>query len=134
MTAQERFCLIKDGIEEYFSLCNLCNESSKDDSTKKHKILKPYSLSGLLFHLGITKYEFEKLKCKNKYKKLFESALLRIEAFTEENALTGELSASAASNSLKYHFGWGKETKDLQPALPGTLKIVLDSDVIRFAE
>ncbi|MBQ5644985.1 MAG: hypothetical protein IIV04_04715, partial [Bacteroidaceae bacterium] len=46
------------------------------------------------------------------YAEIFNRALSRIEAFTEEKALTGELSASAASNTLKYNFGWNEAKND----------------------
>ena len=36
---------------------------------------------------------------------------MKIEAFIEENALAGRISANAAQNSLKYSFGWNEKEK-----------------------
>lgn len=117
----------KRKINDYFLCCDSLNE------TEKKKIVKPYTLSGLLCFMELTRKEFEKLLCKKKYAEIFNRALSRIEAFTEEKALTGELSASAASNTLKYNFGWN-DIKEKEESSPNILKIVLDGELMKLAE
>ena len=116
-------------IHDYFLCCDSLNEG------EEKKIIKPYTLSGLLCHLGLTRKEFEKLSCKKSFAIIFNRALAKIEAFTEEKALIGALSSSAASNTLKYNFGWNESKEDVQKAsASGVLKIVLDGELMKLAE
>lgn len=93
-------------IEEYFDRCDAINEENSK------KIAKPYTMSGLLFHIGLSKHEFEELLSNKKYAEILKSAKSRIEAFIEEKALSGELSNNASQGSLKYYFGWGEKEKN----------------------
>ena len=95
-------------INDYFLYCDAVNESH-------NKTVKPYTLSGLLSYMGITKSEFEGLLKTRRNERLFALAKMKIEAFIEENALNGTLSCNASMNSLKYSFGWGEkqEKQDL---------------------
>ncbi len=104
---KSKFATLESDIQEYFSECDRINTGQKS-------IIKPYTLSGLLCHLGITRAQFEQMCQRRKYAHLLIGAKAKIEAFIEENSLTGSLSANASSNSLKYNFGWGEkqETSD----------------------
>ena len=125
----EKIAKTEKDINDYFLCCDSLNE--KDNK----KISKPYTLSGLLCYMGLTRKEFEKLSEKKKYAEIFNRALSKIEAFTEEKALTGELSASAASNTLKYNFGWNKaKSEDKDNGASGVIKIVLDGELMKLAE
>jgi len=93
-------------IEKYFSMCDAENEAEK-------KIVKPYTLSGLMCHLGICAEELDALSESRAARRIILAAKLKIEAFIEENALSGKLSGTAAINSLKCRFGWKeKNAKD----------------------
>ena len=92
--------------DRYFLKCDTAN--SENDS----KIVKPYTLSGLLCEMGITKEQFFSLGEKRDGRALVNYLILKIEAFIEENALSGKLSASAAANSLKYSLGWCEKVED----------------------
>ncbi len=124
------FSAISSGIDAYFAECD-----SKNEGAKEGKILKPYTLSGLICHLGLGKNEYHKLCQKKKYAHLFDAARARIEAFTEEYALTGALSASAAANTLKYNFGWFEAPMTgTEPDTQKTVKLILDGDLVRLGE
>ena len=116
-------------IHDYF----VCCDSLNDEDGKK--IVKPYTLSGLLCYIGITRKDFEKLLCKKSFSVIFNRALAKIEAYTEEKALIGALSSSAASNTLKNNFGWN-ESKSVvkEGSASGVLKIVLDGELMKLAE
>lgn len=101
----EKFTELEKKIEEYFLFCDAENEGKKD-------IVKPYTLSGLLCHTGLTRAELERLSKIKRHEALFKRAEARIEAFIEENMLTGALSCNASLNSLKYNFGWGEKNDD----------------------
>ncbi len=96
---------LKGRIEEYFLLCDSENERSND-------IIKPYTLSGLLYHTGLTRDEYRRMLSGRKYSDILVRAGAKIEAYIEENVLTGELSVNAGANSLKYNFGWGEKKND----------------------
>ncbi len=126
---------LQEKIDEYFALCDSINAASADKNGKKEeKLKKPYSLSGLLCYLEITRGEWEKMANNKRYRKLILRALSRIEAFTEENALIGALSASAAAGSLKYNFGWGRSSNASADNTAHSIRIVLDEDMMRLAE
>ena len=95
-------------IEEYFELCDAANLSSGGKYAAK-----PYTLSGLLYHLDMSGKELDELENSSRsLKKIIGSAKRRIEAYIEENSLAGRLSATASINSLKEHFGWQSKTDD----------------------
>ena len=122
---------LEQRIERYFEKCDEQNFGEKDEK----KIRKPYSLSGLLCDIEISRSEFESMNRSRRYGHVLNKALARIEAFTEENALTGSISASAAANRLKYNFGWGasKNSEDVSDGAR-SIKIILDEDMMRLAE
>ena len=126
----EKIAEMEKKINDYFACCDSLNE----ENANSKKIVKPYTLSGLLCYVGLTRHEFEKLLCRKRYADIFNRALSKIEAFTEEKALTGDLSASAASNTLKYNFGWNEAKSDDKSASSGILKIVLDGELMKLAE
>lgn len=92
----------KKKADEYFALCD--SENSAID--KKLPLAKPYTLSGLLCALELTRDGFYSLKNTREGRIFVDFTLMKIEAYIEENALSGRISASAAASSLKYCFGW----------------------------
>ena len=128
----DKIVFLEKRIKEYFDECDSINMSGEGSGDKK--IRKPYTLSGLLCELGMTRGEFEKLGARPNFAKLYMSALSRIEAFTEEHALTGALSATAAANSLKFNFGWGETKHTGIDEAEKSIKIILDGDLVRLAE
>lgn len=119
---------LEERIEGYFGYCDSFNENDKCE------IFKPYTLSGLLYHTGLTKEEFERLMTNKRYSRILCCAKSRIEAFIEENALTGELSCNASLNSLKYYFGWGeKKEDDKETAKAGHITLSLSPEICDLA-
>ena len=110
---------------EYFCACDDANSNSAN------KIIKPYTLSGLLCALGLTKEQFFSLGDSREGRKLINHAILKIEAFIEENALSGKLSASAAANSLKYSFGWNEK---IEPGSDNNFTVSLSEEANRLGE
>ncbi len=80
---------------DYFTACD--NEN------------RPYSLSGLCLALNITKKRFAKLKDDRDFSDAVEMALLKIEAYIEENSMAGEINGTLALAMLKENFGWGEK-------------------------
>lgn len=116
---------LKLKIDEYFNRCDMANEN-------QGKVVKPYTLSGLLCHLNISSEELSQLCRVRELRKIINSAKLRIESHIEENALNGKLSGSAAINSLKCNFGWNeKNTKDEGVK---TLSVVLEDRLEALGE
>ena len=126
---EEKVGKLKKKIEEYFEECDRLNGSDRK------KLVKPYTLSGMLYYIGLTKKEYEKLMCKKKFAEIFIQALAKIEVFIEEMALIGAISSSAAANTLKYSCGWleSKAEKDAKEP-PKILKLVLDGELMKLAE
>ena len=63
-------------IEAYFEVCDVLNTPA-DGKKEEKKVKKPYSLSGLLLALGLTRNEFEKLHASPRYKPLLSRTLSR---------------------------------------------------------
>ena len=102
---RKRLSLLEEKIDTYFGLCD-------DANNEKKNIIKPYTLSGLLSFTELSREEFEKLLTSKTYGEVIRKAKGQIEAFIEENMLTGELSCNASLNSLKYNFGWGEKERE----------------------
>lgn len=109
---------------EYFSFC---------DSKNSEKLKKPYTVSGLCLHLGITRSELEKLSKKRKLSKICKETFLKIESFIEENALLGALANNPALYSLKYNFGWTDKPQKASEDESKNIKISLDGECDKWA-
>ena len=87
-----------------------CDDLNVENSTK---LVKPYTISGLCSHLGVSRDEFGKLEKNKCLAQTIIMAKLRIENFIEENVLSGRIAAASAVPTLKYNFGWtDKPLKD----------------------
>jgi len=113
--------------EKYFAECDTVNSACEP----KSPLAKPYTLSGLVCALGLTRDNFFSLGKTREGRRFVEYALARIEAFIEENALSGRLSASAAQSSLKYSFGWNDKEKEHEEE---SVKITLSDEAKRLGE
>jgi hypothetical protein len=120
--------LLAQNIESYFLLCDTANSFGHDQKIRKPA--KPYTLSGLLYHLDMSAVELEALCETRSLSKLVSGAKRRIEAYIEENALNGNLSSTAAFNSLKEHFGWS--AKDTETSDDTGFTVELSEDAERF--
>ncbi len=121
---------LKERIESYFDECDAVN------STDSKKVLKPYTMSGLLYHIGLTKAQFDVLSQNRKYRQLLQDASGRIRAFIEEKSLSGDLSVNASQASLKYYFGWGEKSTDTDcdgRGETGTVTVLLSDEAKEIA-
>lgn len=99
---------LKQKVAEYF--CK-CHENMDDDNGK---LLKPYTMSGLAFHLGISRrvlLRYESEENRRDYWPIVAYAKARIEAFAEEQLYTNK-NVSGVSFILKNNHGW-KDQVDL---------------------
>ncbi len=78
--------------DKYFSEC---------DRENCDGIVKPYTLAGLLCVLGISREQFYSMRESRAGAKFVNYVLLKIEAFIQENALSGKLVSKAASEYLR---------------------------------
>ena len=117
---------LEERMNDYFLYCDAVNDSQGE-------IVKPYTLSGLLCYIGLSRQEFDKLSKIKRHEKLISRAKAKIEAFIEENALTGELSINAAANSLKYNFGWGEKHDKNEAVQPGEVTVILSPETESLA-
>jgi hypothetical protein len=117
--------LLSKKIDAYFDMCDALNKATAGDKREA----KPYTLSGLLYYLDLSAEQMKELCEKRAYARLIGSAKRRIEAYIEENALSGRLASTAAINSLKEHFGWFDGADDGSTA---PIEIYLDKDCDRL--
>ncbi len=127
MTTKEKFRRIAEEIDGYFAECDAVNE-------ERGGLVKPYTLSGLLCYLGITREEYRKMLTVKKYAAVLNKAAMRIESYIEENVLTGELSVNAGANSLKYNFGWGEKTHPQPEPNSSSVTVCLGAEAQNFAK
>ena len=118
---------LEEKIKCYFDYCDSINGESQK------AITKPYTLSGLLCFLGLSRSEFEAMSKKKRYSKIISFARAKIEAYIEENSLTGKLSCNASSNSLKYNFGWGEKQEREQQDTSKHITVTLSPDMKELA-
>lgn len=84
--------------KKYFELCDEQNAKAAP------KIAKPYTLAGFLHAAELNREQFFSLARSREGRRFVNSTLMKIEAFIQENALNGRISASAAANALKNSF------------------------------
>lgn len=82
--------------DEFFALCDARE--------------KPYTVSGLCVHLGMTRQNLHVLGKKDDYADCVAMMKLRIESCVEEGLLKG-LNATGCIFALKNHFGWKDKTE-----------------------
>jgi hypothetical protein len=121
-----------DGVRSYIEMCNL---QTREIETKKgvQFIEKPFTISGLCIHLGITRQKFTALCRKEEYKEICELVRLIAENYLEENMLNGKINPIATIFTLKNNFGW-KEQQANEEQKDIVVNIVSGGQVIKEAE
>ncbi len=108
-------------------VCVSCKKEDGCFDCPKRKT-KPYTLSGLCLELGITKRQFESLKTNKCFCNAVEMALLKIEAYIEENCMSGNFNGTFALAILKENFGFGEDKAERD------FSIAFSDEAERFAE
>ncbi len=111
--------------------CDTCSVEFGNEKCKvcRKKKKRPYTISGLCLALGISKKEFEKLKTNKCFSSAVEMTLLRIEAYLEENSISGAINGTLALAILKEHFGWGEKND-----VPETVTVMLSEEADALAK
>ena len=107
---------LSNRINAYFAACDGTAErvTLKNGSVSCRQT--PYTLAGLAEHLGLSQQAIrEKAQQSGRIAKLYADALRRIERYTVERALLGELQYSVAAMLLR-GLGSGGEEAALPPA------------------
>ncbi len=109
--------------------CDACQHEFGDEicGACRKKKTRPYTISGLCLAVGITKREFANLKKDRCFAEAVEMALLKIEAYIEENSISGVINGTLALAILKEHFGWGVAAK---PAETVTVMMSKEADTL----
>ena len=111
--------------------CKACAETFASEKcvSCKHFKEKPYTVSGLCLALGITKRKFSALKKDKAFAEAVEMALLRIEAYIEENCISGDIGGTLALALLKEHFDLGEKDEN-----PGTITVLMSEEANTLAK
>ncbi|MBO5048751.1 MAG: hypothetical protein IJY37_05015 [Clostridia bacterium] len=111
--------------------CDTCSVDFGDEKCAvcRKKKKRPYTISGLCLAVGITKRDFENFKKNKCFSDAVEMALLKIEAYIEENSISGAINGTLALAILKEHFGWGEKSD-----LPDTVTVVMSEEAESLAK
>ena len=109
--------------------CDACEVRFGDARCEgcRKKQTRPYTLSGLCLALGIPKRTFKSLRRDKKFAEAVEMALLKIEAYIEENSISGRINGTLALAILRENFGWGEK-----PEMPETVEVVVSEEAKRY--
>lgn len=127
--------------EKYFTYCDSINLRAQCEGCKSYvsgskcpecrvRFRKPYTFSGLLCHLGLTKFEFFDMAKEPALSHEFGMILLRIQAYMEENTFVGNLSAASASALLR-------EQSEMEESINkdgASLQIVMADELLSFSD
>lgn len=96
---------IQQKIDEYF---DWCDSQERIIPTDKGIIVrvKPYTVSGLCVHLGITRETLRQYEDREDLSDTIKMAKARIENYIEEKSLIGDLNPTVCIFNLKNNFGW----------------------------
>ena len=93
---------LRERIDAYFSACDETAERVTLKSGALSVRQTPYTLAGLSEHLGVSQREIAKrAEGGGRIGKLYAGAMRRIERYTVERALLGELQYSVAATLLR---------------------------------
>ena len=98
--------------------------------TKCDEDKRPYSLSALCLALNITKRRFTALRDDKDFTDAVEMALLKIEAYIEENSMAGKINGTLALAVLKENFGWGEKL----PQAAERVEVLMSEEVRALAK
>ena len=115
-----------DSTVVYTAACASCKKDDGCHICAKRRT-RPYTLSGFCLALGITKRQFKDLKTNKCFCDAVEMALLKIEAYIEENCMSGNVNGTFALAVLKENFGFGEGESDAE------ISISFAEDAERFA-
>ena len=110
--------------------CSTCKKDESACALCPKRRTKPYTLSGLCLALGITKRQFKALRANKCFCDEVEMALLKIEAYIEENSISGEINGALATAILKENFGWGAKEENEEEKT----EILLSGEAAHYAE
>lgn len=108
--------------------CDVAFGDAKCASCPK-KQTRPYTLSGLCLALDIPKRVFRSLRADKDYSQAVEMALLKIEAYIEENSISGRIGGTLALAILRENFGWGEQAQG-----QGPVEVLLSEEAERYAK
>lgn len=124
------FAAFRAAVEGYFNAC---------DATRERIVLKsgaityyqtPYTVAGLAAHLQMDRQELERYcaggypgRNKKRVQQLLRTAIARVERYTVERALLGELHNGVAGMLLK---GWGYGESDASANNANEVVVVMD--------
>ena len=111
--------------------CDACDTAFGDAKCSgcRKKQTKPYTLSGLCLALGIPKRTFKSLRENKEFAQAVEMALLKIEAYIEENSISGHIGGTLALAILRENFGWGEKTE-----AAGPVEVMLSEEAKRYGK
>lgn len=113
----EAVAAIQSAIDAYFRDCDLSRERMEGKNGLVTVRQTPYTLAGLAAATGIEKDRIRALtkpQCRTKLSASLRDALRRIERYTVEHALLGELQLSVAQMLLS-DLGYGAKAIDSAP-------------------
>jgi len=97
-------------VEEYFDECDKTN--------------KPYTMSGLAYHLGMDRMSLFNYSKDEEFFYTIKMARNRIEKYIEENSLTGKCNVTASIFNLKNNFGW-KDKQEIDNRVSGDMSMTI---------
>jgi len=95
----------EQGIIEYFRLVEEENKQRKLQRFTGEK-LKPYTLSGICVHLGISRETWREYGHREEFARAIKQAKTIVENYVEEGLLNGTINAIGGIFNLKNNFGW----------------------------
>jgi hypothetical protein len=116
---------LEEKINAYFDWCDSQTRDVPQSRGGIKVVYKAYTIGGLCLYLGISKDTFSEYAKRPEFAETIKKARTRVETWTEEHAIMGDVNPLFSIFSLKHNFDW-KDKREFEHSgnlsLTATLK------------
>mgnify|MGYP000391426276 CR=1 FL=1 len=111
-------------IDDYFDSCFV--EAQTDDGKTYQKQIRPFTVTGLAYHLGMTRQGLLDYQAKNKkFNDTITHAKTRIEMYAEEQLFRNQGKTNGVQFNLKNNFNW-KDKQEIDHGLKDVSSVEIE--------
>jgi hypothetical protein len=100
---------LEAAIQEYFDSCFI--KATDDEGRTYDKQIRPFTMTGLAYHLGITRRTLLNYGEDERFFRTITRAKTRIEMYAEEQLFRNQGKTNGVQFNLKNNFGWEDKKK-----------------------
>lgn len=127
---------LHEKVQAYFDECDNRTDTvlTKTGDLVKIPNPRPYTISGLAFHLGTNRATLLNYEEREEHSEIIKDAKARIEAFVEESLWTPKVAAGVIFN-LKNNYGWvDKQEIDQNSKVDAAITVRMEGELEEWSK